>query len=125
MENSSVQLKQLIEQLRSTPKTAAVLFTEHRELWQQLNFTQAQVSLWRASLPLNVHCHETSPVYQSTPDLGQHLIDLLTHSGGRMPLAQVMKKLPAGITTTEQQIRKLAQQHAQLEIKGPLLVLAH
>ena len=79
---------------------------------------------FRYGLP---HCNHlkgpTTATYQVIPDIAAHLVSLLHQAGGRMPLAQVLKKLPAGITTSEQQIRKLAQKHAQIEIKGPLLVL--
>lgn len=77
-----------------------------------------------ASLPQSNHLKgPTTSTYQVIPDIAAHLVSLLHQAGGRMPLAQVLKKLPAGITTSEQQIRKLAQKHAQIEIKGPLLVL--
>ena len=117
-------LEQLITQQTATPRSAAVVFNENQTLWQTLGFSQSQVSLWLASLPQSNHLKEsTTATYQVTPDVAAHLISLLQQAGGRMPLAQVLKKLPAGITTSEQQIRKLAQKHAQIEIKGPLLVL--
>ena len=117
-------LEQLITQQTATPRSAAVVFNENQTLWQTLGFSQSQVSLWLASLPQSNHLKEsTTATYQVTPDVAAHLISLLQQAGGRMPLAQVLKKLPAGITTSEQQIRKLALKHAQLETKGPLLVL--
>lgn len=122
-QNSIMEIAQLIKQLSSTPKSAESVFSEHRALWQSLGFSQTQVMLWLASLPLNNQQKEPSAAYQVTPDIAAHLVSLLQQAGGRMPLAQVLKKLPAGITTSEQQIRKLAQQHPQLDIKGPLLIL--
>ncbi|MBT0719851.1 hypothetical protein HGT70_00935 [Rosenbergiella collisarenosi] len=117
-------LEQLIIQQTTIKQSAVIVFTEHQTLWQKLGFNQMQVSLWLASLPLNNHLEEPAAVpYQTTPDVAAHLVSLLQQAGGRMPLAQVLKKLPVGITTSEQQIRKLAQKHAQIEIKGPLLVL--
>jgi hypothetical protein len=117
-------LEQLITQQTAAPKSAAVVFYENQTLWQTLGFSQSQVSLWLASLPQSNHLKEfTTATYQVTPDVAAHLISLLQQAGGRMPLAQVLKKLPAGITTSEQQIRKLAQKHAKIDIKGPLLVL--
>lgn len=117
-------LDQLINQQTTIKQSAVVVFSENHTLWQKLGFSQVQVSLWLASLPLNNHLKEpTTATYQVTPDVAAHLVSLLQQTGGRMPLAQVLKKLPAGITTSEQQIRKLAQKHAQIEIKGPLLVL--
>ncbi|MFI4640582.1 hypothetical protein VAJ13_26100 [Klebsiella pneumoniae] len=117
-------LEQLITQQTAAPRSAAAVFNENQTLWQTLGFSQSQVSLWLASLPQSNHLKEsTTATYQVTPDVAAHLISLLQQAGGRMPLAQVLKKLPVGITTSEQQIRKLALKHAQLETKGPLLVL--
>ena len=118
-------LEQLLTQQTAAPKSAAVVFYENQTLWQTLGFSQSQVSLWLASLPQSNHLIKefTTATYQVTPDVAAHLVSLLQQAGGRMPLAQVLKKLPAGIKTSEQQIRKLARKHAKLEIKGPLLVL--
>ncbi|MFC3034319.1 hypothetical protein ACFOEE_17575 [Pseudoalteromonas fenneropenaei] len=116
-------LEQLIIQLKTTPKSPSLLFSENQSLWHSLNLNQTQVSLWLASLTQNNQQLEPSAVYQATPDITEHLVLLLQQAGGRMPLAQVLRKLPSGITTSEQQIRKLAQQHPQLDIKGPLLIL--
>ncbi|MBD1583427.1 hypothetical protein [Pseudoalteromonas sp. S16_S37] len=125
MEQRSMEIAQLIKQLGSTPKNAATVFSENRTLWQSLGFSQTQVALWLASLPQKNQQNKSSSDYQVTPDIAAHLVSLLQQAGGRMPLAQVLKKLPPGITTSEQQIRKLAQQHAQLDIKGPLLILVN
>lgn len=117
-------LEQLITRQTAAPRSAAVVFNENQTLWQTLGFSQSQVSLWLASLPQSNHLNEfTTATYQVTPDVAAHLVSLLQQAGGRIPLAQVLKKLPAGITTSEQQIRKLALKHAQLETKGPLLIL--
>lgn len=123
MEQRSMEIAQLIKQLGSAPKNAATVFSENRTLWHALSFNQTQVALWLASLPLNNQQKEPSAAYQVTPDIAAHLVTLLQQAGGRMPLALVLRKLPSGITTSEQQIRKLAQQHPQLDIKGPLLIL--
>jgi hypothetical protein len=119
----NTNLLQLINQLKTTPQSATDLFTQHNDLWRALNFNQAQVTLWLTSLPLYNRQNEESPQNEVAPDITDHLVALLQQANGRMPLAQVLKKLPAGVTSTEQQIRKLALQHAQLETKGPLLVL--
>lgn len=125
-EDQRQNLGQLITQQTAARQSDVVVFSENQTLWQKLGFSQVQVSLWLASLPLNNHLKEpTMAQYRVTPDIAAHLLSLLQQAGGRMPLAQVLKKLPAGITTSEQQIRKLAQKHAQIEIKGPLLVLVN
>lgn len=121
-ENVQSRLSQLIVQLRNHPQNAKVLFSEHSALWQSLQFSPVQVELWLASLPLTSQ-QQPNTEYKVVPDLTAHLLALLQQSGGRIPLSQVLKKLPAGVIASEQQIRKLAQQHSQLEVKGPLLVL--
>lgn len=110
-------------QLRAQTKTAEGIFDEHQELWRTLNFSQAQVGLWLASLQLGNESKCPGADYNVTPDISLHLIELLQKAGGRLPLAQVLKKLPVGVVTSEQQIRKLVQQHSQLQVKGPFLVL--
>ncbi|MGL4734875.1 MAG: hypothetical protein ACRCWB_07255 [Enterovibrio sp.] len=124
-QNRSMEIAQLVKQLSQTPKSAEIVFNEYRTLWQSLCFTQTQVALLLASLPLNKHLKEPLPAYQVKPDIAAHLVSLLQQAGGRMPLGLVLKKLPAGVVTSEQQIRKLACQHSQLDIKGPLLILVN
>ena len=116
-------LKHLIEQLKLRPQQDVALYSEYEALWLSLGLNQIQVKLWLASLPLKNTQNEQPNTYQVTFDITMHLVSLLQQSGGRMPLALVLRKLPANITTSEQKIRKLAQQHAQLDIKGPLLIL--
>ncbi|HDZ9177110.1 TPA: hypothetical protein RUZ09_002636 [Vibrio cholerae] len=122
-EIQKAKLSQLLVQLRAQPKTAEVIFDEHQELWRTLNFSQTQVRLWLASLQLGNESKYPGADYNVTPDISSHLIELLQKAGGRMPLVQVLKKLPAGVVTSEQQIRKWVQQHSQLQVKGPFLVL--
>ncbi|ENN2392233.1 hypothetical protein AB9M41_002395 [Vibrio alginolyticus] len=122
-EIQKIKLNQLLVQLRAEPKTAEVIFDEHQELWRTLNFSQAQVGLWLASLRVDNEINYPGADYNVKPDISSYLIELLQKAGGRMPLAQVLKKLPAGVVTSEQQIRKLVQQHNQLKVKGPFLVL--
>ncbi|HDY7932704.1 TPA: hypothetical protein RQK57_003488 [Vibrio vulnificus] len=122
-EIQKAKLSQLLVQLRAEPKTAEVIFDEYQELWHTLNFSQAQVGLWLASLRVDNEINYPGADYKVKPDIASHLIELLQKAGGRMPLAQVLKKLPAGVVTSEQQIRKLVQQHSQLQVKGPFLVL--
>ncbi|MCP5207061.1 MAG: hypothetical protein H7A01_07655 [Hahellaceae bacterium] len=119
------KLAELISLSKITPLNANSLYDDYIDLWKALGFDRMQVSLWLAALPTCKTQQEPVAQYRVTPDLSNYLLELLSQAGGRMPLAQVLKKLPAGITTSEQQIRKLAQQHGQLDIKGPFLVLVH
>ena len=116
-------LTQVIQQLKQNPISADILWAEYQSLWQSLGFSRTQVALWKASLALD-HQNEHKAAYNVTQDLAEHLVSLLRQNQRPLPIAQVMRRLPAGVTMTEQQIRKLAQQHPKLQIKGPLLLLA-
>lgn len=122
-ETQNSLLNQLIDQLKTSEKSADDLFSEQQELWHSLGFNQAQVGLWLASLPARHILNEPKSVYQTTSSITEHLATLLQNSGGRMPLTQVLKKLPAGMTITEQQLRKLAEQNHQMSVKGPFIIL--
>lgn len=122
-ETQNSLLSQLVDQLKTSEKSADDLFSEQQELWHALGFNQAQVALWLASLPARNILNEPKSAYQTTSNITEYLTALLRNSGGRMPLSQVLKKLPAGTTITEQQLRKLAEQNHQMSVKGPFLVL--
>ena len=122
-ETQNSLLNQLIDQLKTSEKSADDLFSEQQELWHALGFNQAQVALWLAALPARNVLKEPKSAYQTTSNIAEYVTALLRKSGGRMPLTQVLKKLPAGTTITEQQLRKLAEQNHQMSIKGPFIVL--
>ncbi len=122
-ESQNSLLNQLIDQLKTSEKSADDLFSEQQELWHALGFNQAQVALWLASLPARNILNEPKSAYQTTSNITEHLTALLRNSGGRIPLTQALKKLPAGMTITEQQLRKLAEQNHQMSVKGPFIVL--
>lgn len=50
-ESQNSLLNQLIDQLKTSKKSADDLFSEQQELWHSLGFNQTQVALWLASLP--------------------------------------------------------------------------
>lgn len=122
-ETQNSLLSQLVDQFKTSKKSANDLFSEQQELWHALGFNQAQVALWLASLPARNILNEPKSAYQTTSNIAEYLTTLLRNSGGRMLLTQVLKKLPAGTTITEQQLRKLAEQNQQVSVKGPFLVL--
>ncbi|PKH64199.1 hypothetical protein CXF61_12625 [Psychrobacter sp. 4Dc] len=122
-ETQNSLLNQLVNQFKTSKKSADDLFSEQQELWHSLGFNHAQVALWSASLPARHVLNEPKSAYQTTSNIAEYLTALLRKSGGRMNLSQVLKKLPAGTTITEQQLRKLAEQNHQMSVKGPFLVL--
>lgn len=122
-ETQNSLINQLIDQLKTSEKSADDLFSEQHELWHSLGFNQTQVALWLASLPARNILNELKSAYQTTSTITEHLTALLRKSGGRILLTQVLKKLPTGMTITEQQLRKLAEQNHQMSVRGPFLVL--
>ena len=117
------RLLRLIADLQRQPQTLEQLWVEHAQLWQTLHFNQYQVALWLAALPVSHPQAETPANYQAPVIITEHIVALLRQAGGRMLLASVLKKLPVGVTVTEQHIRRLAQQDSVLAVKGPFLVL--
>lgn len=116
-------LLRLIADLQRQPQTLEQLWAEHAQLWQALHFNQYQVALWLAAQPVHHPQAETSASYQAPANITEHIVTLLKQANGRMLLASVLKKLPVGVTVTEQHIRRLAQQDSVLAVKGPFLVL--
>ncbi|MGV5001980.1 hypothetical protein ACN2AK_13445 [Shewanella xiamenensis] len=118
-----MNIEKVLADVQRSPQGLESMWHDYQVCWRELGFSKTQVALWLASVKRDKLLQSSEPTYQVNPDITEHLLSLLQQAGGRMPLAQVLRKLPAGITTSEQQIRKLAQQHAQLDIKGPLLIL--
>lgn len=119
-------IEKVISDIKRDPQVSKTAWGDYPLLWKSLGFSKCQVDLWLNAINQN-QCKDnvTAPYSDASTCITDHLLMLLRQSGGRMPLALVLKKLPTGITTSEQQIRKLAQQHAQLDIKGPLLILVN
>ncbi|MCF1456556.1 MAG: hypothetical protein LPH21_02985 [Shewanella sp.] len=118
-----MNIEKVLVEVQSSTQGLEGVWSDYQACWRELGFGKIQVALWMASVRRDKLQQPGNPTYQVTPDIAEHLLSLLRHAGGRMPLAQALRKLPAGVTTSEQQIRKLAQQHAHLDVKGPLLVL--
>ena len=116
-------LSPVLVSLKQSDTTSDQLWLDYASVWQQLGWQQVQVQLWLACLPENAKTndHHNDGDHAESLDLASHLVTLLEQAGKPLPLSVLLKKLPAGVTATEQQLRKLAQQDARLEIKGPLL----
>jgi hypothetical protein len=117
-------INQIVSLVKSQPTSIESLWQNEQSTWHLLGWSKSQVSLWLASQPIINQQAETNALYQATPDLAHHLVTLLTQAGKPQPIAILLKKLPVGVTATEQQLRKLAQQDGRLELKGPLIKLS-
>lgn len=120
-----MNIEKVLAEVQGSTQGLEGVWSDYQACWRELGFSKIQVALWMASVRRDKLQQPGNPTYRVKVDITEHLLKLLQQAGGRMPLALVLKKLPAGITTSEQQIRKLAQQHAQLDIKGPLLILVN
>jgi hypothetical protein len=115
------------------PVTLDQLWADHCTQWYHLGWSRAQLSLWLACTPSLQRCELPSGEVawtfnveqgKTTPSLADEMVALLQNAGRPMPLAQLIRKLPAGLVVTEPMLRSAAQQDARLELKGPLLKLA-
>jgi hypothetical protein len=118
-----ITLKNLIEQKSHMP--IKELYEKNISLWESLGLNEKQVALWVSSLPKNTNTNQKGTAISQQAELSNYLVLLVKNAGGRMHLAQVLKKLPSGIVTTEQQIKKMASQYPKLAIQGPFLILTN
>jgi hypothetical protein len=138
----ALELKRLRQQLSLATTHFADLWQEHGSLWQTMGWNEAQARLYLKCLPGVVAQEEAGNppggqalIFQIKSgaaenkagafDLADEMVALLSHAGRPMPLAQLINKLPAGLVVTEPMLRSAAQQDPRLELKGPLLKLAH
>lgn len=119
--------------MKTGPVTLDQLWADHGTQWHQLGWSRAQLSLWLACTPSLQRCELPSSEVawslkagqgQAAPSLADEMVALLQKAGRPMPLAQLIRKLPAGLVVTEPMLRSAAHHDARLELKGPLLKLA-
>jgi len=121
--NQQQILNSVLTSLKQGKTSSEQLWLDYASVWQQLGWQPAQMQLWLACLPENAKTndHHNDGDHAESLDLASHLVTLLEQAGKPLPLSVLLKKLPTGVTATEQQLRKLAQQDARLKIKGPLI----
>ena len=123
--NQHYLLSTVLASIKKRRYTPEQLWEDYQPLWKELGWQLPQLTLWLKCLPnamVNGKISETASSYNTQqPDLTTHLATLLEQAGKPLPIALLLKKLPAGVTVSEQQLRKLAQQDSRLEIKGPLI----
>ena len=113
------QLQKILKSADLHQKCLDDFYDEHIAVWQALSFTKKQVELWRKLV------HQSSQAEQKADtDIEQHVLTLLQQAaGGRLPLTQILQRLPSDVRMTEQQLKKMIQLMAELEMKGPFVVL--
>jgi hypothetical protein len=131
--NTPDLLAALRRSMKTGPVTLDQLWADHAEQWHHLGWSRSQLSLWLACTPALQRCELQSGEAawklndgpsQATPSLADELVALLQKASRPMPLAQLIRKLPAGMVVTEPMLRSAVMQDARLELKGPLLKLA-
>lgn len=114
-----LQLQKILKSADFHKKSLDDFYDEHIAVWQALALSRTQVELWRKLV-------QQSSKDEQKDDTGieQHVLTLLQQAvGGRMPLAQILQRLPSNVRMTEHQLKKIIQLMAELEIKGPFVVL--
>jgi hypothetical protein len=114
-----LQLQKILKSADFDKKSLDDFYYEHIAVWQVLALSRAQVELW-------IKLGQQSSKAEQKEDTGieQHVLTLLQQAvGGRMPLTQILQRLPSDVRMTEQQLKKMIQLMAELEIKGPFVVL--
>jgi len=114
-----IQLQKIVNSADIDHKSLDDFYDEHRSLWQSLALSPKQVELWRKLLDQSDRSQQNDK-----PKLEQHILLLLQQaSSGRMPLAQMLQRLPSEVRMSEQQLKNTVQHMTELEIIGPFVVL--
>lgn len=128
-----VTLLPVRQQLTQGPCSEEQLRTDHAHRWQALGWGTEQIRLWLRCQP-GVSVDETDPshlvfrpsadAHPTTPSLADQIVDLLGAAARPMPIAQLMKRLPAGANVTEPMLRAVVNADPRLQTTGPLVKLA-
>ena len=112
------QLQKILKSVDFNHKSLDDFYDEHIAVWQALALNRTQVELWRKLV------QQSGDAQQDETGIEQHVLTLLQQAaGGRMPLTQILHRLPSNVRMTEQQLKKMIQLMAELEITGPFVVL--
>ena len=113
------QLQKILKSVDFQHKSLDDFYDEHISIWQGLALSKTQVELWRKLVQQSSNAEQ-----KDEAGIELHVLTLLQQAvGGRMLLTHMLQKLPSDVRMTEQQLRKMIQLMAELEIKGPFVVL--
>lgn len=113
------QLQKILKSVDFHNKSLDDFYDEHMALWQGLVLSKTQVELWRNLIQQPCKAEQKDDI-----GIELHVLALLQQAaGGRMPITQILQRLPSNVRMTEQQLKKMIQLMAELEIKGPFVVL--
>ena len=131
--SAKVTLMPVRQQLARGPCSEEQLRADHAHRWQALGWGAEQIRLWLRCQP-GVSIDETDPSHlvfrpaadarPAAPSLADQIVDLLGAAAKPMPIAQLMKRLPAGANVTEPMLRAAVNADPRLQVTGPLVKLA-
>ncbi len=130
-EEQAAGLNRLKTNLVSEPTILEDLWLSQPTLWQELNWSQAQLRLWLCCQPgikvstVNgqLHCQYSQSDENDQPDLGEIIANIVQSAGKPVPMAQLKSKVPAGMVVTEPMLKAAINQHPQLALMGPMVKL--
>jgi hypothetical protein len=125
-------LTRLLKILNGEPQTLDELWHAQHLLWQDLGWDQSQLQLWLYCQPGLARSTDSnglerfgqaSAEVQSEPDLAEEIAKIVQSHGKPLPLAQLKKRLPAGLLATEPMLRAAINNHPHLQMLGPMVKL--
>jgi hypothetical protein len=131
--SARVTLLPVRQQLAQGPCSEDHLRSDHAHRWQALGWGAEQIRLWLrcqpgmsvdGTDPSNLVFRPSADAHPTTPTLADQIVDLLDAAARPMPVAQIMRRLPAGGNVTEPMLRAAAAADRRLQITGPLVKLA-
>lgn len=134
MNNATNQqaLALLLDSLREEQQTLDELWHTQSLLWQDLGWEPSQLRLWLYCQPglrrdTNnegvEHFSQSDTDRQSEPNLAEEIARIVQSNGKPLPLAQLKKRLPAGMLATEPMLKAAIADHPHLQMQGPMVKL--
>lgn len=125
-------LTRFLKSLSGEPQTLEELWYTQHLLWQDLGWEQSQLRLWLYCQPeLTRNRDSSGREYfgldeadgHSEPDLTEIIVRIVQSHGKPLPLAQLKKRLPAGLLATEPMLKAAINDHPDLQMQGPMVTL--
>ena len=125
-------LARLLKSLSGEPQTLEELWYAQHLFWQDLGWEQSQLQLWLYCQPGLARSTDSSGLehfgqagadVQSEPDLAEEIARVVQSHGKPLPLAQLKKRLPAGLLATDPMLKAAINDHPHLQMLGPMVKL--
>lgn len=127
-------LQQTLDGLALESQTLDDIWQKQNHIWQEIGWQKAQLSLW-------LNCQKVigkepdsdtfiikgsvkPKAENSSQNLGDILLDMVTELNRPLPVKLALSKLPSYIVATEGMLKSAVQEHPKLTMMGPLIKLA-